>query len=214
MKLVAGFVVIVTLVGVVTTFGREYGAALFVRTTEFEKVTALTAAALPLRLPMSIRATREVFETCATVRLGLLYGFQTAESRQRIDRNCSDLAAGVLDRSPTFSAAHTAIMLHAPTSDRAATALVLSWSTAPFDLWEAQKRVSTGLPLFGRGMDDLDQSVTSDVRFLLQLAAGREHLAQLYTSDPDLRPTLVQLIEAAPSADQAAFLSRVRHNAR
>jgi hypothetical protein len=214
MKLIAGLCAVLTFAGVVATFGREYDAALIARSPEFNQLSALAAPMFPVRRPFSLRAQRELMDTCTKVRLGLFYGLQSAEIRAQIDQNCIKMADDVLRRSPTLSVAHVTRMLHAATPDDLVDALVASKATAPFEYWDAQKRISTGLPLFGDGFSDLDTAIISDVGFVMALASGRDFLAQTYIDNISLRPAITQLVEAAPSSEQAAFLSRVRSNVR
>lgn len=202
------------LTGVGATFAREHSAAGFARSSDLEMIRVLSQSPAGLKAPLSVRAQREVFEACATLYSSLFLGIQSVETREAVGESCSSLADAVLARNPTFSAAHVTKALFATDADMAARAIVMSWSTAPLDAWDARLRILRGFELQGMAGDDVARVIAADVAFMMQTHAGRTWLAQLYWSDPVIQPALINLVETRPSEEQAAFLSRVRRNAR
>jgi hypothetical protein len=214
MKVLVGLLAALSMIGVVTTFGREYDSALFARATELDQVSALSVAPDPLRHPYSIRATRELLDVCLKTKASILYLVQPVDQRTQIDLNCRDFAARVVDRIPTLSAAHLTSAVFAPTADEAIAPLVMSQATAPFDIWEARQRVAVGLRLYAQGDSTLRTAMESDVAFLLQLRPGRSFLAQMYATEADIRPVITDLAESAPTDQQAGFVAELRRNVR
>lgn len=94
------------LASVGVTFAREYSAAQFARSSDLEIIRTLSETPARLRVPLSVRAQREVFEACATVQDSLFLGIQSSETREKVTSNCISLADAALTRSPTLSAAH------------------------------------------------------------------------------------------------------------
>ena len=210
MKLIAFTLALLAVSGAATTFGREYRVAYFARSPELAAYDALAYKSGIPAIPLSSRSMREVFETCATVQQGLIYAFQPSDTQHAVDAACGELARKALVRNPTYSAAHTIVMLSSTAPDEIASALVLSQITAPRESWNAKLRLGKGLPLHGSGRQALDRALESDIAFMVQTPGGRAWLARLYQGGPALRPAIVSVIDRRPNNEKAAFLQEVR----
>ena len=209
MKLSAFMLCLFAFSGVCATVGREYDVAYFTRSSDLSAFGTLANAETP-ELPYSSRAMRELFATCGSVQQGLIYALQSSEAQAAVDSACIVLARKVMQRNPTYSAAHTIAMFSSSEPADITGSLILSQITAPRESWNAKLRLLKGLPLYGPGQSDLNGALESDIRFLSQSFGGRTWLAALYQSDKQVRSTIAGIIDTRPDKEKAAFLQEVR----
>ncbi|PJF10620.1 hypothetical protein [Pseudorhodobacter sp. MZDSW-24AT] len=210
MKLIVFLMSLLAVSGVVATFGREYNAAFWARSSEARAFEILASRSEVPELPFSNRSMREVFETCARVQQSLIQAFQPPETQRAVDESCAALARDALIKNPTYSAAHTILMLSTADAAQGAQALIQSQKTAPRESWNAKLRLREGLSLQSATSPALDAALESDVNFMVQTPAGRNWLARLYHADPASRAMLVRVIDQRPNAEKASFLREVR----
>lgn len=209
MKLLVALLSTLAMSGAAATFGSEYRAAAFARSTDMAAFTALAKGAAP-QTPFSNRALREVLVTCGTVQQGLIYALQPRAVQGRVNTTCMQIATSALNRTPTFAAAHT-ILMHSATAPKTLTnALIQSQATAPYEAWPAKLRLQKGLPLYATGTPPLDHAITQDIHFLVQSPSGRSWLARLYLNHTAQRPFITATIKQHPAPQQAAFLQEVK----
>lgn len=210
MKLLALMLSLLAVSGAAATFGRESAVAYFARSPALAAFNNLAYDTEKPPIPLSLHGMRDLFTTCGSVQQGLLYTLQTSETRMAVDAACGALARAVLERNPTYSAAHTIQMFSATGSAEITQALILSQLTAPRESWHAKLRLIKGMEFYGSGMTSADDALDADIRFLVQTFSGRAWLAKLYRQDIASRPALARVIETRPDNEKAAFLREVR----
>lgn len=210
MKLFTFILSSIAVLGAAATFGKEYGAAFFARSSDVAAFERLADGAELPQAPLSNRATREVLMTCGAVQQGLHYALQPSDVQDRVDASCARIATTVLVRNPTYAAAHTIIMTSSRSPALIAQSLIRSQATAPREAWHAELRLLKGLSLYGTGNSDLDRATDQDITFLVQSFEGRSWLARLYQERTAQRPAIVQIIQQRPTEEQSAFLREVK----
>lgn len=210
MKMFAAVLGLVAALGALATFGREYDVAFFARSSDLATFESLASGARLPQTPFSNRAMREVLMTCGAVQQGLLYALQPPEVQDRVDTSCTQIAAAVLVRNPTYAAAHTIVMFSAKDSATTIQSLIRSQATAPREAWHAKLRLRKGLPLYDSANTAAKRAIESDIAFLVQSFGGRSWLARLYKDKIAQRPVIVRVVEQRPNDEQVAFLREVR----
>ena len=107
MKLLAFILSLLAVSGAAATFGRESGVAYFARSSDLVAFNNLAHDTEKPPIPLSSHGMRDLFMTCGSVQQGLIYALQTSETRMAVDTACGALARAVLERNPSYSAAHT-----------------------------------------------------------------------------------------------------------
>lgn len=214
MKLLMLTLSLLCICGAAATFGREFGAAYLARSPELSAFNALAYQTGIPEIPLSSRSMRALFATCGSVQQGVIYALQPPETRAAVDASCQRLAQRALVRNPTFSAAHTILMLSLRDRADISAALILSQMTGPRESWNAKLRLRKGLALFGSGQDAVDGALVSDLALLAQSHSGRVWLANLYRQNATSHSAIVGAIDRRPNDEKAAFLREVRRLAQ
>ncbi len=209
MKLIIFSLSLLSLIGSTLTLGREAKAVYFSRNSEREIFYDLAFGTDPIDLPLSSGGKKKVLETCAGALQGAMYAFQPNEVRRAMDSRCAAFASRILVLDPTYSAAHTVLMLSSAAPEVSADPLVMSQLTGPSGSWNAKLRLFKGIPLYGTGKSDVDAALRSDILFLVQTYGGRVWLARLYKKNDASRPVIVETIDERPTNEKAHFLREV-----
>jgi hypothetical protein len=167
----------------------------------------------------SLRTQRAQMLTCMEWQSNSLHARHFPPTRQSLARACAARAQQILDKAPTYSAAHVALAYsHWNLGDlpAAKAALDQARATAASPGWLAARRLRLALQI-GADADtpaDMRDAVLAAAVPDLQIASeggqGIDNVARLYLSFPAMQDWIVTQIEQLDPDTQRQFLNRVR----
>lgn len=205
---------------------REYPAAVFARDDIGLKLNILAqsdivpsgAAILPEipDVPMSWRGQRDLLRGCSDVQFDTTMQFMTAETKTAVHQNCLVLADRVLDRAPTVGLAYlvqAAAYDHSGSEQDRNRALTLAQRHAPFEGWQAIRRMRMALPVLDRLNGEARTALAADIAFLMMGNWGTDQIAPLFIATPDARAFIEDIAQRAEPGRQQQFLRVLRQYA-
>lgn len=198
--------------------GREYPAAIFARLDTGDMIARLSESPTigPVALPLTWTGQKEVLVACIQVQASLLMALQSSDIKNNVLQICDDFADRATARTPTFAMGY---LVKAQTADglqdlaASNAALVKGQAFAPFEGWQALRRVDLGL----RHPDRLDaaarRALEQDLSFLMATGFGSVSIAKLYVANPDHRALIEAQIGSLPTEAQNRFLSELKQAA-
>ncbi len=182
----------------------------------------------------SLSGDLRLMRACDAALAGRVARLQPEAARLRVARNCAALAESAREATPwsgivLYAEALARQKLDAP--PLAASRLLQAQSAAPFESWQAMRRLLLALEILGNGTaeaprpesgksgaDDAGdtaagmaaQTLKADIAALLQSRAGRRFLARNIQRHEMLRSQVMALLPTRAPAEQEAFLRAAR----
>ena len=204
--LLIGFCVI-SLVLAFTLFVREHRAAFLLRGTMNEQIEGLSSHG-SLTLPVSARSIRDLLTACGRILTTAPRVKAEPETAAAVRASCAELSGAILVSAPGNARA-LAVELLSAVPEVSSEDLATAQQAAPYEPWPLAMRLEVVARASPQNQGLLAVAEADFVRALL-LPWGRDYVARLYASWPDLRGTIRRAAQVVPNRDQQSFARALR----